>query len=366
MNARACYLRFAFVAALAPLAAQDLPVPEQAVPSSLAQRAEAAVRGFAETNGVPGIGYAIAIDGRPLLANGVGLADVENDVPATGETVFRLASISKPVTAICVLQLVQQGKLDLEADVKGYVPEWPQKQWPVSVRQLLAHTAGVRHYRPGEIESTQHFGSQREGLVRFAADDLLDEPGTKYRYSTYGYALAAAAVEARAETTFADFLRRFVAEPAGAPSLQDDDPARVIPHRAAGYVRLRGELRNSALMDSSYKLGGGGLCANPGDLARVFAALLDGRLLDAERLRLLTTEQKTRDGKGTGYGLGLSLGTRDGRREWSHSGAQSRVSTGAVLRPDSRVVAVAMCNLERVKAMELARTLADLAEAAAK
>ena len=148
-----------------------------------------------EKDGVPGLSCAIGVGKEVPFVRGFGLADLENEVRATGETVYRLASISKPITAVCALRLAEHGKLDLDRPVHEIVKEWPQKQWPVTTRQLLGHLGGVRHYRPGETESTVHYATQTEGLVRFAADPLLHEPGTAYHYTTYGYNLVAAVVE---------------------------------------------------------------------------------------------------------------------------------------------------------------------------
>jgi CubicO group peptidase (beta-lactamase class C family) len=238
----------------------------------------AAIATFQQEKGIPGMSVAIATP-RSVRAQGFGLADLENDVPATAATVYRLGSISKPVTAVAVLQLAAQQKLALDGDVRTWVPEFPEKAWPVTLRQLLGHLGGVRHYMRGETESTVHYESQREGLGRFAGDALLHEPGTKYLYSTYGYNLLAAAVEAASGQNFGAYVRTHIAGPAGATTLQDDDVLRLIKHRAQGYVRQGEKLQNSDLMDGSYKLGGGGLCSSAPDLARFGLALLDGRLL---------------------------------------------------------------------------------------
>lgn len=323
----------------------------------------AAIEAKIAADRIPGLSCAIAVGaGLPFRA-GFGLACVENDVPATPQTVYRLASISKPITAVLALQLAEAGRLDLDADVATLVPAWPQKQWPVTTRQLLGHLGGVRHYR-GERESTVHFATQAAGLVRFAGDALLHEPGTKYLYSTYGYNLAAAVVEQAAGRPFSALVRERIADACAAPTLQDDDPRRIIRGRAQGYVRRQVDgvevLQNSELMDASYKLGGGGLCASAEDLARFGAALLAGRLLRPETLAVAWTEQQTRDGAGTGYGLGFRVDTRSGRRTIGHSGAQSRVSTMLLMLPEQQVVVVLLCNLQGVRLGSLAQQIVDL------
>lgn len=323
--------------------------------------ADAAIEAQLASDEIPGLSCAIAVADKLVFVRGYGLADVENDVEATGATVYRLASISKPITAICALRLVEEGRLDLDRDVAEIVSAWPGKRWPVTTRQLLAHLGGVRHYKRGEGESTRHYDNQTAALERFARDPLLHEPGTKYQYSTFGYNLVAAVVEAAAERTFAEAVRDYVAGPSGAKTLQDDDVRRIVRGRAQGYVRVRGALQNSALMDASYKLGGGGLCCSAEDLARFGQALIAGRLVARETLAAMWTPQQTSGGEVLTYGLGLRVDEHDGRRAVMHSGAQSRVSTMFYTLPDDGVVVAVLCNLERVRLAGLAQKLAALA-----
>jgi len=258
----------------------------------------AALEALQQRDQVPGLSCVVGVGDAMPFRRGFGLADVENDVPATASTVYRLASISKTITAVLAMQLAEAGQLDLDADVHTLVPQWPAKPWPVTTRQLLGHLGGVRHYA-GEGESTQHYATQGEALARFAADPLLHQPGTAYSYSTYGFNLVAAVVEARTGKAFADVVKERIAGPCGAPTLQDDDVRRLIRGRAQGYVRQDGVLRNSELMDGSYKLGGGGLCASAEDLVRFAQALVDGKLVKPETRASMWTRQHTSDGKAT-------------------------------------------------------------------
>jgi CubicO group peptidase (beta-lactamase class C family) len=332
--------------------------------SAPAQNYAQRLASFQAKHGIPGMSCAIAVQDELVFAQGVGVADLENDVPATADTVYRLASISKPITAVLAMQLVEQGLLDLDADVHTIVKQWPAKRWPVTTRQLLGHLAGVRHYKAGEGECHQHFSSQTAGLIRFADDPLLHEPGTKYQYSTFGFNLVAAVVEQKAAADFATLVRQRIAEPCGAASLQDDDVRRIIAHRARGYVKRAGKLQNSQLMDASYKLGGGGLCASAPDLVRFAQALLAGKLVTAKTFASMSTEQQKNDGKSTGYGLGFGVAKHDGVQIVQHSGAQSQVSTMLLMLPESRVAVAVLCNLEGQKLGALAREFAFAAKQA--
>lgn len=320
---------------------------------------DTAIQAQVQRDQIPGLSCVIGVGEALPFRRGYGFADVENEVPATAQTVYRLASISKPITAVLAMQLAEQGQLDLDADVATLMPAWPQKPWPVTTRQLLAHLGGVRHYA-GEAESTVHFARQTDALSRFAADPLLHEPGSKFSYSTYGFNLIAAVVEAKTGKPFAQVVKERIAEPCAAPTLQDDDVRRLIRGRAQGYVRDGGVLQNSALMDGSYKLGGGGLCASAEDLARFASSLAGGKLVAASTLQAMWTAQHTNDGTPIEYGLGFRVATVDGRLVVSHSGAQARVSTMLLLLPQPRVVVVLLCNLEHVRLQPLAAQLAKL------
>lgn len=341
----------------------------QEPPAFAPAAAEAAVA-FCAQERIPGLSCAIGWSGAVVFARGFGRADVENDVPAGPATVYRLASLSKPITATLAMQFAEPDRagalrLDLDADVAALVPGWRKQPWPVTTRQLLAHLGGVRHYRPAEAESTFRFANQTEAIDRFAADPLLHEPGTAFHYSTYGYNLVAAALEQVGGKPFAALVRERVALPAGAATLQDDDLRRLIPGRAQGYVFVGNELQNSVLMDASYKVGGGGLCASAPDVVRFAHALLAGKLVRPETLQAMWTPQRLRDGSPVEYGLGFRVGEFQGRKVVFHTGAQPRVSTMLFVMPDAGLVVVVLCNLEKVRLQPLVHRLAELVLAGA-
>ena len=164
------------------------------------------------------------------------MADVENFVPMTPMTTIRLGSISKPITAIAVMQLVEQGKMDLDGEIQRYVPSFPKKQWPVTIRELLGHLGAVRHYQGDDEEgSTRHYTDRTEPLKIFAGDPLLFEPGTRFSYTTYGFNLLGAAVENASGEKFLDYLQAHIFQPAGMDHIRDDNVYAIIPHRARGY-----------------------------------------------------------------------------------------------------------------------------------
>ena len=328
------------------------------------ERIEKAISSEMSRQNIPGLSVAIVADARLRWAQGYGLADLENYVPAKSGTVYRLGSISKPITAIAVMQLVEKGKIELDAPIQKYCPAFPQKQWPITTRQLLGHLAGVRHYKSdAEYGSTAHYNSLVEGLALFKDDPLLHQPGSKYSYSTHGFTLLGCVVEGASGISFPDYVRENIFKPADMDRIRVDDLFQIIPNRAQGYFKTQsGELRNSALADTSYKIPGGGFCSTVEDLAKFAVAVMSGSLVKRETLDQMWTRQKTLDGNSTSYGLGWGISERNGLKEISHGGAQQRVSTMLYMLPEKGVAVALMVNLEGAGGAlnRLARDLADI------
>ncbi len=334
------------------------------LPADKLEKIEKAISAQMSRLGIPGLSVAVVVDHKLRWSNGYGLADVENYVPAKALTAYRLGSISKPITAAAVMQLVERGKLDLDAPIQKYCPAFQEKQWPVTARLLLGHLSGVRHYKgDAEFESTRHYSSIVEGMEMFKNDPLLFEPGTKYSYTTHGYAVLGCAVEGASAMSFSDYIRENVFKPAGMDRIRVDNVADIIPNRAQGYVKTQtGELRNSGLADTSYKIPGGGFISTVEDLAKFAIAMQTGALVKKETIDQMWTSLKTRDGKPTGYGLGWGVGERNGMKEVSHGGAQQRVSTYLYTIPDKGLAVVLMTNLENIGGglASLSSQIADL------
>jgi serine beta-lactamase-like protein LACTB len=346
-------------------AAPGAPEAEGLSPAKL-EALETAIEAYRSEHGIPGLSLAIALDGKLVLANGYGLADLENRVPARDTTVYRLASLSKPITATAVMQLAERGDLDIDLPIQKYVPDFPIKAWRLTTRQLLSHMGGVRHYRGDEFESTRHYRSLRHSLEIFRADPLLFPPGRRFLYTSYGYTLLGCAVEKASGLAFDAYLRERVFSPAGMEGTRVDDVLDLIPNRAHGYRRTAGgELKNSSQVDTSSKVPGGGLCGTAPDIARFVMALQAGVLVRHDTLQEMLTARSTADGKSVGYGYGFNVSEQDGVREAWHSGGQPRVSNFVYFQPERRLVIALLSNLEEVpRRLDLARQLAGILRSA--
>ncbi|MFK8114371.1 MAG: serine hydrolase [Rubripirellula sp.] len=340
------------------------------------EQIDALVDRLMRDEGVPGISVAVAKQNQLVYSKGFGLADVENSVPATEQTRYRTASIAKPMTAAVVLSLMEEGKLNLDEDVRTYVPDFGKKRWVVTSRQLLGHLGGVRHYKSSaEASSTNHYFSLRAALKTFADDRLIHEPGSKYRYSSFGYNLLGSVCEGAGDDSFPSLLQKRVLGPAGMEHTVVDDTYAVISNRASGYIRATesllttlpddhnwelGKLYNSKLHDTSMKIPGGGLLSTASDLVRFATALNQQKVLRQTTLQEMWTRQRTSDNKSTSYGLGWSVGQKSGRNAVWHGGAQSGTSTTLLLYPETGTCVALMSNLQRLKLMKTAVAIADV------
>jgi len=313
---------------------------------------------------IVGLSMAIAADGELLDVRSFGWQDYHGNEPASGRTMYRWASIGKSVTATLALQLVEEGKLDLERDVREYVPEFPAKQFPFSARQLLCHQAGIVHYQHGPVrtertyERENPFADRILALDMFKESPLLFEPDTSYSYSTHGYVLLGAVVERAGGAPFDEQLAERIAKPLGLETFQPDHPTTEIPERTLGYcVRADGSAVLGGDSNVSWKVPGGGYISTVAELARYGAAFCDEGLLSAESRRAMWTEQRTKDGTGHGYGFGFGVGELEGRRVVSHSGGQRKTSTFLIVCPDLKLVVALMCNTQGAGLGDLARAI---------
>ena len=296
---------------------------------------------------VPGAQIAVVRDGALLWSEGFGLADIEQQVPVTPLTRFRIASISKPVTSTALGLLVQEGKVDLDSPVQRYVPSFPEKRWPITVRQVAGHLAGIRHYNDGEFENMRHYATVREGLSIFENDSLLFEPGTRFSYSSYGWNLVSAVIEGASGTPFLEFMSTRVFGPMGMTRTAPEFADSVIPWRAHAYVHQDsgGPAQNAPYVDNSYKWAGGGFLSTAEDLVRLGRNLLAGRVLSRKTVDLLWTSQTTKDGKPSGYGIGWGVRQDSvGRQVIGHTGGAMGGTGNLIIYPKQHLVLALLVN----------------------
>jgi CubicO group peptidase (beta-lactamase class C family) len=309
---------------------------------------------------IPGLSVGFLKDGV-VWVEGFGYSDLENSVPAKPESAYRLASITKTITAIAILQLVEEGKIDLDAEVQRYVPYFPQKKWPTTVRQLLGHIGGISHYknydREGHIKIHKN---TREAIAIFQDFPLVAEPGTQYNYSSYGYNLLGAVIEGASTQSYGEYIKQHIFDPLGMTNSRLDDPVDIIPNRVRGYRLIGGKLKNSEFVDISSRFAGGGTRSTVVDLLKYAIGILDRRLLQPETYRQMFTPMILKNGKYTNYGIGWNVQPLNGHFRIHHGGSQAETRTFLLILPTERFALAIASNLESIDRMFYVNKLAEL------
>jgi serine beta-lactamase-like protein LACTB len=325
---------------------------------------EAAIARFMTAKKIPGVSVVVVENNAYEWSAGFGMADLENFVPATSQTLYRLASISKPITATAAMLLWQQHKLDLDAPVQKYCPSFPQKDATITTRQVLGHLGGIRHYKSeaegdAELNNTRHFDDTiQSGLKFFADDPLVAKPGTAFHYSTQGFTLVGCVLQGASGEKYVDFVQKNVLQPAGMIHTRTDDRFAIIPYRTRFYVQNKdGEVKNADFLDSSYKVAGGGWLSSAEDMAQFMVALLNDRLVRRSTRDLMWTSLQTLDGKKTDYALGWGMGKDLGVPDVGHGGGQQGTSTFMLMVPERKAGVVVLINMESADASALATEL---------
>ena len=288
------------------------PLPQWA--NAVEQGRQIARAGLSEQS-LPGLSVAVGVGGDIVWAEAFGWADLEKRVPVRPETRFRIGTASTALTSAAVGLLLEKGRLTLDDKIQTYVRAYPEKQWPVTLRQLMGHVAGVRNDGGDEGPLlSERCERAVDGLQHFAEHSLLFEPGTQYRYSSYGWILVSAAVETAADEPFLSFMRKQVFEPLGMDDTRADSTTESIPDRATFYFpRFAAEPRYGLHLmrelDYSCYAGSSAFLSTPSDLVRFALAINSGTLLQPATVQLLQTSQRLASGEETGYGLGWDLET---------------------------------------------------------
>ena len=351
------------LAVLLVLAAALRPAPARAGEAS-ADRAAALVAPYVDAGLFSGV-VLVAKDGQPVFRRAYGLAQREWAIPNTPQTHFRIGSLTKAFTAAAVLLLAEAGRLGLDDGVRRLVPGLPEAWEGVSLRHLLQHRSGIINFTAlpnyaDRIAPVDHTPAQIVALV--ADEPLLFAPGARFEYSNTNYVLLGMAIEAASGLPYPHYLREKILTPLGLKETGYDDLAAILPRRASGYRRGRGQWRNAVPMAAGSAYAAGALYSTVDDLLAWDEALAGPRLLsEASRAAMFADN-------GTGYGLGWfasrafgELGDRaSGHRVFGHAGSIPGFLSINDLYPDDRLTVIVLSNTETAPAQKIARDLAAL------
>ena len=309
-----------------------------------------------------GVSIAVVRSGRPVLAKGYGFADLENDVPATPETVYRIGSITKQFTSAAIMRLVEQGKLSLDDTLQKFLPSVPSQGNRVTVRHLLNHTSGIRSYTSlgPKWQRVMRLDLAPDSMVALFAGEPFDfAPGSAYRYNNSGYFLLGVIIERLSGKPYGQHLQDEFFTPLGLRNTVYCDQAPLIKRRAQGYTpRPGGQFVNAEPLSMTQPYAAGSLCSTVTDLATWALALSSGKVVSPASYALMTTPGTLNDGKPITYGFGLGTGVLGGHRQVSHNGGINGFVSELHHYPDDSLVTVVLTNTGSLTAVELERLVA--------
>ena len=329
--------------------------------------------GLSDQN-LPGVSVAVGVGNEIVWAEGFGFENIQTRQPVTPATRFRIGTGSIALTSAAVGLLIEKGQMKLDDEIQVYVPEYPKKPWPVTLRQLMSHTSGMGTDAGDEGPFGEHCNSTREGLRLFKDDNLRFQPGTARRFSSYGWILVSAAVEAAAREPFMTFMRRQVFAPLGMEDTREDSPSETIPNVPTFYFpRFAADTKYGPdvmrPLDLTCYAGASAFLSTPSDLVRFGLAINNGKLLQPATVQMLQAQQRLPSGEETGYGLGWDIEavTLAGEQtRWvGHDGdVLGGPAMALIIFPERGLTVAIASNTSYAKAEELAVRIAEVFAAA--
>lgn len=333
--------------------------------SAHADKVDDYVRQQARLRHIPGLSIAVVRQGKVIKARGYGLANVELNTPATPDTVYQLASVTKQFTATAILLLVQDGKIRVDDKVSQYVENTPDSWKDITLRHLLTHTSGIKDYLNEVVDSPTssikvHDDTTTEKIIQGIVDLPLDfVPGAKFAYSNTNYLLLSMVVRRSSGKPYDVFLAERVFQPLGMTATRLTRPEALIPNRAAGYTWVNKQWQNSPPLNPTlWDNGDGGIVSSVLDLAKWDAALYGNSILTEASKQMMWSPVRFNDGTTGTYGFGWGVTSRKGHRFITHNGGRPGTATVIMRYPDDQLTIIVLANQDHTRCTEIADRIA--------
>lgn len=296
-----------------------------------------------------GVGATILVSkkGNVILKKGYGMADLESNVPASPESVFRIASLTKQFTAVAILQLSERQLLSVKDDIRKYIPDFPSTKVPITVENLLTHTSGIRNNTEMKFPDIFRYkNSTPSELVDLIEKEPLEfEPGASFRYSNSGYILLGYILEKVSGSSYEEYITEHIFKPLGMDHSYFDRANKVILNRANGYFEgPAGQINNANFLNMTFAFSAGGLMTAVEDMYKWHKGLRQEKILKKETLEKALTPYALQDGSKSKYGYGWDLNDFAGSKAQMHSGNVEGFSCFQVYLPTDDVYVVILSN----------------------
>jgi len=308
----------------------------------------------------PGLAITALREGKIILQKGYGYGDLESKTPVNPRnTIFRIASVSKPIAATALAHLVHDGLIDLDASFYDYVPYYPKKKWDFTIRQLASHTAGIRGYRGTEYGLNQPYAI-KESIALFKDDALLFKPGTDYLYNSFDWVLISLAMQEVSGIPFEEYVQEKVLQLLG--MMHTFSPKGHAKHDMVSsfYSKNRKGFRKAIPVNNFYKLAGGGYLSTTEDIAKLGQAYLENQILNKKILKPFLTSE-TIKGEKIYYGLGWQVSEdKQGRTYFGHIGNGVGGYSNFFVYPEQQLVVAMLINCTNPNVQEDLDQVVDL------
>ncbi|MBR9922804.1 MAG: beta-lactamase family protein [Bacteroidetes bacterium] len=293
-----------------------------------------------------GITAGYAVDGEIKWTNSAGYICADTETPFSTKTLTRIASIAKNFTAVAIMQLVEKGQIELNGPIGNYLKHLPEDKKQITVRQLLAHTAGVSQYQgKKEIENTIHYETLQDAMDVFIDRPLLFEPGTKYFYTTYGYVILGRIIEEVSGLSYQAYMRKNIFEVAGMHDTGIEQINEQYSNKSCLYHKGKRKAKEGKQNDLSNRVPGGGFYSTLEDVMKFGNALLDGKFIREQTLdQMIQTESVEYDGNKYGLGWFLYGPPPYENLVIGHSGGQTGCTSQLMIVPKTKTVIVVLSN----------------------
>jgi serine beta-lactamase-like protein LACTB, mitochondrial len=335
---------------------QNTDTPEQLKPKNAKKLAKEFIKAYH----IPGMSISVSKKGKLIWSKGFGHASLKPRIRVKPKkTIFRIASISKSITAVVLAKLIENKLIDLDNSIYYYLPDFPKKPYDFSVRQLGGNLAGIRHYKDDNEYALNKKMSINEGLSLFKDDDLLFEPGTQYHYSSMGYVLLSEIIEKATNTPFSNLVNDSIFKPLKMNHSFAENSEIEVPNKTQffRYSSLKGTILAKPV-SNEYKLAGGGFLSTSEDIVKFGNEIIYNKIISKKAVSEITTSQLLKSGNITGYGIGFSIGnSQKGTPKYYHTGGGVGASTILLIYPEEELVITVLTNLTGVNMIEFGNQL---------
>ena len=313
--------------------------------------------------GEPGASIIVTRHGKPVFRKGYGMANLELGVAIEPHMVFRLGSITKQFTAVCILMLMEQGKLDLQDEITKYLPDYPMHGHKITIEHLLTHTSGIKSYTNiPEIRTSMRKDMTLEELVdSFKPLPMEFAPGESYNYNNSAFVMLGLVIEKVSGMKYAEFLQKNIFEPLGMDHTYFDMANTLIPGRVSGYQVAGDKFENCEYISMTMPHAAGSMASSVDDMAKWDAALYTEKLVKQDSLKKAWTPFTLNNGVSTGYGYGWASAHYQGHDMITHGGGINGFITDGFRFPNEQIYVCILTNCMRLIPDNLAFKIGALA-----